>query len=485
MSAFGLARPGGAYPRGRDAAVIGMACRFPGAEGLTAFWSNLAAGINSITEVPAERWDTARWYSPDIAAPNRSTSRWGGFLRDFDRFDHAFFNLSPREARNMDPQQRLLLEETWHCLEDAGVSVEALARARTSAYVGVMAMDHYQSIYAPGVETESYAGAGTYACMLANRLSYHLGLSGESLTLDTACSSSLVALHQARRALLLGEADYCLVAGVSLGFSPWKYVTFGKARMLSPTGQCRTFDKDADGYVPGEGVGVLLLQRVEDAERAGSAIHGVVRGTAVNHVGRAPSLTAPRVEAQRDVILAAHRDAGVDAETVSYVEAHGTGTSLGDPVEVTALTEAFRASTGRRGFCAIGSVKTNIGHLEAAAGVAGVIKTLLMMKHGLIPPTLNLRTPNPLIDFDASPFVPARTARPWERPGDAPLRAGVSSFGFGGVNSHVLLEEYRGEGTALEAAPGGPLAFVLSARTRTALQALKAQWAARVRSPDF
>ncbi|MCP3137810.1 SDR family NAD(P)-dependent oxidoreductase [Pyxidicoccus xibeiensis] len=464
-----------------------MACRFPGADDVAGFWRNLAAGINSVTEIPADRWDVGRWYSPDIGAPNRSTSRWGAFVRDFDRFDHAFFNVSPREARSMDPQQRLLLEETWHCLEDAGISVETLVRARTSVYVGAMAMDHYQTAYAPGVDTESYACAGTYACMLANRVSYHLGVSGESLTLDTACSSSLVALHQARRALLLGEADYCLVAGVSLDFSPWKYVSFGKSRMLSPTGQCRTFDKDADGYVPGEGVGVILLQRLEDAERAGSAIHGVIRGSAVNHVGRAASLTAPRVGAQRDVILAACRDGGVDPATLSYVEAHGTGTSLGDPVEVAALTKAFRTSTEARGFCAIGSVKTNIGHLEAAAGIAGLIKTLLMMRHEQVPPTLNLTTLNPLIDFERSPFVPARQGHPWTRPSGAPLRAGVSSFGFGGVNSHVVVEEYRPGSPApgLARPPEAPLAFVLSARTEPSLRALKAKWLARVRSPDF
>jgi acyl transferase domain-containing protein len=484
MSSLGPARSGDGARRGRDAAVVGLACRFPSADDSAGFWRNLAAGLNSVTEVPADRWDVERWYSPDIGAPNRSTSRWGAFLRGFDRFDHAFFNVSPREARVMDPQQRLLLEETWHCLEDAGLSVDTLARARTSVFVGAMAMDHYQSVYAPGVETESHAGAGAYACMMANRVSYHLGLSGESVTLDTACSSSLVALHHARRALLLGEADYCLVAGVSLDFSPWKYVSFGKARMLSPTGQCRTFDKDADGYVPGEGVGVILLQRLEDAERDGSVIHGVIRGSAVNHVGRATSLTAPRVSAQRDVILAACRDADVAPETLTYVEAHGTGTSLGDPVEIAALTEAFRTSTERRGFCAIGSVKTNIGHLEAAAGIAGLIKTLLMMRHEQVPPTLNLRTLNPLIDFERSPFVPARVAQPWVRPLGGSLRAGVSSFGFGGVNSHVVVEEYRAgsEGSVVSAAP---FAFVLSARTETSLRELKAKWAERLRAPGF
>ncbi|QSQ25574.1 SDR family NAD(P)-dependent oxidoreductase [Pyxidicoccus parkwayensis] len=461
-----------------------MACRFPSADDPAEFWRNLAAGLNSVTEVPADRWDVGRWYSPDIAAPNRSTSRWGAFLRGFDRFDHAFFNVSPREARTMDPQQRLLLEETWHCIEDAGISVESLVRARTSVYVGAMAMDHYQSVYAPGVETESQSGAGAYACMMANRVSYHLGVSGESMTLDTACSSSLVALHQARRALLLGEADYCLVAGVSLDFSPWKYVSFGKARMLSPTGQCRTFDKDADGYVPGEGVGVILLQRLEDAERDGSRIHGVIRGSAVNHVGRAASLTAPRVGAQRDVILAACRDAEVEPESITYVEAHGTGTSLGDPVEVAALTEAFRTSTERSGFCAIGSVKTNIGHLEAAAGIAGLIKTLLMMRHERIPPTLNLQTLNPLIDFERSPFIPARVSQPWVRTNGEPLRAGVSSFGFGGVNSHVVVEEYRADG-GRTAEDGTPFAFVLSARTEASLRELKARWAERVRAKDF
>jgi len=465
----------------RDVAVVGVACRLPKAPDLPAFWQLLRTGQEAIGEIAPGRWDASRFYSPQFEADNASISKWCGLLEEIDRFDHRFFNISPREAEQMDPQQRLLLQEAWHCIEDAGISPQILSRQITSVYVGVMAIDHQQEIARSKQPVDRYAALGNYDCILANRISHFFKLRGESVSIGAACASSLVALHRARNALVQGECDYAIAAGVSLDFHPWKYISFSKARMLSPDGRCRAFDKDANGYVPGEGVTVLLLQRLDDALAAGRRIHGLVKGSAVNHNGPTSGITVPRVEAQRDVILAAYRDAGFGADTVTYVEAHGTGTSLGDPIEVEALTQAFREHTEDVGFCGLGSVKSNIGHLEAAAGLAGVIKCLLMMKHRTVPKTLHVATPNPIIDFENSPFELARASQPWcGRTPDAPLRAGVSSFGFGGSNAHVLLESAGADGHAhpFPRRDAGDVAhpFVLSAKSHESMAALVARW---------
>ena len=333
--------------------------------------------------------------------------RSGGFLDGIDLFDHRLFGMSSREAKSVDPQQRLLLEATWHCLEDAGLTAAQLARAVTGVFAGVMAIDYQQNLTGPDALPDGYACLGSYAALLANRVSHTFGWSGPSCTVDAACASSLVALHQARRALLAGECDYAVVGAANAILNPWRSISFSQARMLSPNGLCRTFDRDADGYVPGEGVVVLLLRRLEDAQRDGDRIHGHVLGSAVNHVGSSRTITAPSVASQSAVIRRAATEAGIRLDSVSYVEAHGTGTALGDPIEIEALTRAFRQDTDRIGFCRVGSVKTNIGHLEAAAGLAGIVKVLLMMRHGRIVPTLNLENPNPLLDFTTGPFVPA------------------------------------------------------------------------------
>jgi acyl transferase domain-containing protein/acyl carrier protein len=460
-----------------DIAIVGMACRFPDAGNYDQYWDNLWRGINSITEISKERWDVGKYYSSDINEPNKTISKYCGQLDHIDQFDNRFFNISPREANNMDPQQRLLLEETWHCIEDSGISLDTLQQKRTAVYIGVMTADYRQEALAPGVETDSYACLGNYECILANRISYVFGLQGSSISINAACASSLVAISEAKRSLAQGKSDYVIVGGVSLNIHPWKYISFSKSRMLSPDGQCKTFDKDANGYVPGEGVGVLLLQRLSDAIRDGNHIYGIIKGSGVKHGGKALSITAPRVEAQRDVILEAYEDAGLSPDTVSYVEAHGTGTSLGDPVEVESLTQAFRKYSQRTQFCKIGSVKTNIGHLEAAAGIAGVIKVLLMMRHKKIPPTLNIKTLNPIIDFENSPFMVATGLTDWvSREEGIPLRAGVSSFGFGGVNSHVLLEEFIPKDTTREGAFESSHLFILSAKTPESLEKLLDEW---------
>ncbi|MDQ0115571.1 SDR family NAD(P)-dependent oxidoreductase [Paenibacillus harenae] len=474
-----------------DIAIVGIACRFPDADNYHQYWENLEQGRNSIKEIPASRWDNGKYYSPNMDEPNKSISKWCGLLDDVDRFDHQFFQISPREAGNMDPQQRLLLEETWHCIEDAGVPLKQLQEKKTSVYVGVMAADYRQEAVKEGVVTDSYASLGSYECMLANRVSYAFNLQGPSLAINAACASSIVAIHEAKRSLLTGESDYAFAGGVSLNLHPWKYISFSKSRMLSPDGQCKTFDKDANGYVPGEGIGMVLMQRLEDALKQGSRIYGIVKGSAVNHVGKGVSVTAPSVKSQQEVILAAYRDAGISPETVSYAEAHGTGTSLGDPIEVESLSLAFREYTDKQHYCKIGSVKTNIGHLEAAAGVAGLIKVLMMLRHKKIPPTLNLKTVNPIIPFKRSPFEIADRLQDWEAPeAGLPLRASVSSFGFGGVNSHVLIEEFQALNrtvSQLETQEGqkDKGLFALSAVTPLALQKQIEDWKAFVGSNRF
>jgi 3-oxoacyl-(acyl-carrier-protein) synthase len=465
----------------KNIAIIGMACRFPCAKNYHEFWDNLAQGVNSIQEISPERWDLDKYYSPIIDELNKSISKWCGLLDHIDHFDNRFFAISPREAKQMDPQQRLLLEETWHCVEDSGVSLEILQEKKTAVYVGVMASDYHQEAVAPDVVTDSYAALGNYDCILANRISYTFGFIGPSQSIDAACAASMVALHNAKASLLSGESDYAIAAGVNLNFHPWKYISFSKSRMLSPDGQCKTFDKDANGYVPGEGVGVLLLQPLDEALRARHHIYGIIKGSAVNHGGKTASLTAPRVDAQRDVILAAYFDADISSTTVSYVEAHGTGTSLGDPIEIEALTRAFRESTDECHFCKIGSVKTNIGHLEAAAGIAGVIKVLLMMRHQKIPPTLNIKTLNPVINFAESPFVVATELQNWQT--DLSLRAGISSFGFGGVNSHTLLESFPTD--LPNDLPIEDHLFILSAKSANALKNTLSAWKDFVESEEF
>ncbi|HVI45850.1 MAG TPA: SDR family NAD(P)-dependent oxidoreductase [Chitinophaga sp.] len=456
-----------------DIAVVGISCRFPDAPDYATFFSNLQQGKNAIREIPRSRWDIEKYYSPEAGAVNKSISKWCGLLDDVTGFDNRFFGISPREAALMDPQQRLLLQEAVHCIEDAAIPMARLRALQTAVFIGVMTIDYMNEVAGPQVETEGYSTLGNYECMLANRLSHFLGFRGKSLAIDNACASSLVALHEAKASLQRGEADYALVGGVNLCLHPWKYISFSKARMLSPDGQCKTFDKDANGYVPGEGIGLVLLQRLDDAVASGNHIYGVIKGSAVNHVGRTASVTAPSVAAQEQLILTACKDAGISAETITYVEAHGTGTSLGDPIEVEALSRAFRTLTDRKQFCHIGAVKTNIGHLEAAAGVAGLIKVLMMMKHAQIVPTCNIGELNPLIDFDRSPFIVAKQVADWKRNG-APLRAGISSFGMGGANAHVIVEEYRQHTPAQY--PDKVFPFLLSAKSKESLLSIAEKW---------
>ncbi|UFR06751.1 SDR family NAD(P)-dependent oxidoreductase [Streptomyces sp. Go40/10] len=450
-------------------AVIGMSGSFPQAPDLTAFWDNLRQGRDCITEIPGERWDHLQY---------PAGGRWGGFLDAVDRFDPLFFGISPREATAMDPQQRLLLTHVWQALEDAGHAPSSLAGSDTAVLIGT-APSGYGTLLLDGQHTgDGYAATGVSGSVGPNRVSYLLDLHGPSEPVETACSSSLVAVHRAVELLRSGASDLALAGGVNTIVSPDLHIGYSRAGMLSEDGRCKTFSARADGYVRGEGVGVLVLKPLSLAERDGDRVHGVILATAENHGGRAHSLTAPNPRAQADLLTTAYRRAGIDPRTVTYVEAHGTGTELGDPVELGALRTAFATlcdevpdTLGRPARCGLGSVKSNIGHLELAAGVAGMIKTLLQMRHGELVESLHCHDLNPYLDFTDSPFEVVRERRPWQRLRDAdgaevPRRAGVSSFGFGGVNAHVVLEEYQGRSRPEEpAVDATPELIVLSART--------------------
>lgn len=468
-----------------DIAIIGMACRFPGAKNYEEFWQNMVGGINSIKEITADRWDITKYYSSDRNKPNTSVSKWGGLLDQIDSFDANFFNVSPREAIEMDPQQRILLEETWHAVEDAGIKLATLQKGNTSVYVGVMATDYQQYLSSEDHQSNNYACLGNYECILANRLSYFFNLTGESQSIDAACASSLVALHNAKCSILRGESKYAIAAGVNVICHPWKYISFSKANMLSPDGQCKTFDANANGYVPGEGVGVLLMTSLKNALDNGHQIYAVLKGSSVHHNGKSRTITSPSVKLQREIVKEAIANSKITAETITYVEAHGSGTSLGDPIEVEALTQAFASK--KRQYCYIGSVKTNIGHLEAAAGIAGIIKTVLMFKHRKIPKSLNIDVVNPIIDFEHSPFKIAMALTEWSLAKSIKKRrAGISSFGFGGVGSHAILEEpAQVVKKTLKHTQAIARPFMLSAKTKHSLKLLLQSWQAFIKSEAF
>ena len=418
-------------------AIIGIACRFPGARNKEAFWQLLREGVDAITEVPKDRWNVDAFYDPTPGVPGKMITRWGGFLERIDEFDSQFFGISPREAVRMDPQQRLLLEVAWDALEDAGQVVERLAGTRTGVFIGISGNDYGRMQMFPGL-SDAYMGTGNANSIAANRISYVSNFQGPSLTVDTACSSSLVAVHLACRSLWSGESTLALAGGVSAILSPTITINFSLAGMLSPDGRCKTFDAGANGYVRGEGAGVVVLKPLAKALADGDPIYALIRGSAVNQDGRSNGLTVPSQQAQESVMAAACRMAGVLPGDIDYVEAHGTGTAVGDPIEAKALGKVL-AIDRRPGLpCAVGSVKTNIGHLEAASGIAGLIKVALSLKHREIPPSLHFREPNPQIPFHELPLRVQTTLGPWPHEPGATL-AGVNSFGFGGTNAHLVL----------------------------------------------
>jgi myxalamid-type polyketide synthase MxaB len=421
-------------------AIIGIGCRFPGANTPEAFWQLLCNGKEAITEIPRERWDTDTFYDSNPSTPGKMYTRWGGFVDDVDQFDAHFFGISPREAGCMDPQQRLLLEVTWEALENAGVAPERLAGTQTGVFIGISTDDYYRLQSRDHMIIDSYTGTGTAYSIAANRLSFVFDFRGPSIAVDTACSSSLAAVHLACQSLWHGESSLALAGGVNLILTPELTIAFSQARMMSPDGRCKSFDARANGYVRSEGVGVIVLKLLSDALASGDEIYAIIRGTAVNQDGHSNGLTVPSQAAQEAVLRAACRRAGIEPGHIDYVEAHGTGTSLGDPIEAKALGTVLATGRAPDRLCILGSVKTNIGHTEAAAGIAGLIKVAFALKHRVIPPNLNFQQPNPNISFADLPLRVPQSLTPWPDK-SGPALAGVSSFSFGGTNAHVILQE--------------------------------------------
>jgi polyketide synthase PksN len=449
-----LDKPNISAPAKEDIAIIGMAGRYPQAKNVDELWENLCNRKDSITEIPKERWDYRLF-----ADENKSMAQWGGFLDDVDRFDPLFFNITPREAEFMDPQERLFLECVLETLEDAGYTREALSKVQGSGmegnvgvYVGVM-YDEYQ-LYGAREQAQGHMVAlSGITSSIANRVSYFCNFHGPSIGLNTMCSSSLIAIHLACQSIRQGECELAIAGGVNVSIHPNKYLLLDRGNFMSSKGRCESFGTGGDGYVPGEGVGSILLKPLSKAIEDRDQIYGVIKGSAINHGGKTNGYTVPNPNAQASMIRRAMKDANVDARHVSYIEAHGTGTALGDPIEITALTKAFEDQTGDKQFCAIGSVKSNIGHLESAAGIVGVTKVLLQMKHGKLVPSLHSSELNPNIDFEKTPFKVQHELEEWKRPvierdgakKEVPRLAGISAFGAGGSNAHLVIEEYMPE----------------------------------------
>ncbi|WP_420592095.1 type I polyketide synthase [Bacterioplanoides sp.] len=448
-------------------AIIGMACRFPGdANSPDEYWHNLYHGVNSIQEIPDQRWQ-------GDASKAHPGSRWAGLIRHPDKFDAEFFNISPREAESLDPQQRLLLEVAWESLENAGIAADSLAGSDTGVYVGSSYLDYQNAVLQSDNRTEAYAATGNSLCFNAGRISYFLGLRGPSMTLDTACSSALVALHNASNSLRLGESSLAIAGGVNLILSPNTMQLISQTEALSADGTCRTFDADANGFVRGEGCGLFVLKRLSDAERDNDRIHAVIRGSAVNHDGKSNGLTAPSSEAQQELMRKALTQAQVDAHQVTFIETHGTGTSLGDPIEVEAISAVYgeRRSTERP--CYLGALKTNLGHLESAAGAASVMKLVMSMKNRQVPGNLNFNRLNPKIDLDPSLFIIPQSCREWPEENNSRFGA-TSGFSMSGTNCHLILEAYEGRDRSTENARQEmfqhPLVFPVSSNSRQGLK---------------
>ncbi|ASJ54821.1 polyketide synthase [Brevibacillus formosus] len=445
----------------RDVAIIGLSGRYPQAKNVDEFWNRLKEGKNCISEIPKDRWDWKNYFDEEKGKKESMYTKWGGFIDDIDKFDPLFFQISPKEAEEMDPQERLFLQEAYASIEDAGYTPTTLCESRkVGVFVGVM--------------NGNYPTGATY-WSIANRLSYLLNFQGPSVAVDTACSASLTAIHLALESLYSGTSECAIAGGVNLIVDPVHYVKLSALTMLSPSNQCKSFGDQADGFVDGEGVGAIVLKPLDKAIADGDHIYGVIKGSMMNAGGKTNGYTVPNPQAQAQLVADALQRAKVHARTVSYLEAHGTGTELGDPIEVAGLTRAFEKDTQDKQFCALGSAKSNIGHCESAAGIAGVTKILLQLKHAQLVPSLHSSTLNPNIDFTKTPFMVQQELAEWKRPiveingttNEYPRIAGISSFGAGGSNAHVIIEEYIPEEqkqSSLKITPQNPAIFVLSAK---------------------
>jgi len=466
-------------------AIVGIGCRLPGASGPGQFWQLLCDGVDAIREVPPDRWNAGALYDPDPSVAGKMNTRWGGFLDSVDGFDADFFGIAPREAERMDPQQRIVLEVAWEALEDAGIPASRLSGTGTSVYMGVATYDHGAAVLTDAPERrETYDGTGIGLSIVANRLSYALDLRGPSVVVDTACSSSLVSIHLACQALRSGEAELALAGGVNVITNPAIAMSFSKGGLMAPDGRCKPFDQRANGYVRSEGAGVVVLKPLARAIDDGDRIYAVALGSAVNQDGRTNGLTAPNGPAQEAVLRAAYRAAGVDPAEVEYVEAHGTGTAVGDPIEVNALASVLGDGRPPSRPLRVGSAKSNIGHLEAAAGVAGLIKATLALHHGKIPATVHFEQPNPMLGLERLPVCVQSALEPWPERDHVAL-AGVSSFGFGGTNSHLVLSAAP---LARAGSPAGtehlPQLLPIAAHTQAALGRRASGWATLARNAD-
>lgn len=461
----------------KDIAIIGIAGRYPMADNIEQLWSNLLEGKDCITEIPRERWDHSKYFDPNKGMEGKTYSKWGGFINDVDKFDPLFFNISPREVELMDPQERLFLETVWQTLEDAGYTRNCMEKFNVGVFVGVMYGDY--RLFGP---EESLAGnpvvtRSSYSS-IANRISYYFNLYGPSIAVDTMCSSSLTSIHLACESILRGETDMAIAGGVNLTLHQNKYLLLGDGKFASSDGRCRSFGEGGDGYVPGEGIGAVLLKPLKQAVADGDNIHAVIKGTSINHGGKTNGYTVPNPAAQSDLILQTIEKSGVNPGSISYIEAHGTGTSLGDPIEITGLVNAFSKYTNELQFCPIGSIKSNIGHLESAAGIASITKVILQMKHRKIVPSIHSGKLNSNISFKDTPFFVPQNLMEWNRPvvpeginsKEYPRIAGISAFGAGGSNAHIILEEYRPDIYAMPNKKQGPYVFVFSSKNEKKLK---------------
>ncbi len=449
-----------------DIAVIGMAGQFPMARDIDAFWENLRTGVDGIRELSPERWDLSAWYQPGEPAEGKTNSKWLGQLEDYDRFDPLFFNISPAEARAMDPQQRVFLQTCWRSIEHAGYDPRSLGGSRCGVFVGAAGNDYGD--LSRRTRLSAYGFTGNASSILAARIAYLLDLQGPCITIDTACSASLVAIANACDSLSFGSSDLALAGGVYIGAGPTMHIMTAQSGMLSTDGRCYTFDHRANGFVPGEAVGVVMLKRLADAERDGDQIHAVVRGWGVNQDGRTNGITAPNPASQARLMREVYRRHRIDPAEIQLIEAHGTGTPLGDPIEIRGLIDAFGPAPDATPYCALGSVKSNIGHCLTAAGVTAFIKAVLAVAHRELPPTIHFERLNPHIRLDGTPFYVNTALQPWTTRGDARRHAAVSSFGYSGTNAHIVIGEYTG--APRRAAAQLPPAFIVPLSAKTAAQ---------------
>ncbi|MDH4410932.1 MAG: SDR family NAD(P)-dependent oxidoreductase, partial [Verrucomicrobiales bacterium] len=468
-------------------AIVGIGCRLPGGvNGPESFWQMMVEGRSGIVPVPADRWNRERWHHENVDIPGKMITKWGGFIRDFDRFDAQFFGISPREALRMDPQQRWLLEAAWESLEDAGIPPVSLRGSDTSVFVGIASNDYANVAQSDPRNVDVHTNSGSTLSIASNRISYLFDFKGPAVSVDTACSSALVAINLACESIWSGEASMALAGGVNALLTPDASIGFSKATMLSPTGQCFAFDDRANGYVRGEGAGIFTIKKLADAERDGDRVYCVIRAAIINQDGHTSSMTVPGVETQAKMLEDALARSGIEPKQVRYMEAHGTGTPVGDPIETRALGIVLSRGRDEGDYCLIGSVKTNVGHLESGSGVAGLAKAALVLYHDQVPGNLNFKRPNPNIPFEEFKLKVATELQPLPHLGDLPPVVGVNSFGFGGTNSHILLESPPKAKEAVASAKpvDRPILLPISARTDDALRDTVIRWRRFLRASD-